>query len=376
MLRYEQIREVLSIPAIYRRVNARYDHVHGSECTADGRSAKIVYFDLRDNTFHRYLYGLIRFFDLAGVKVLIRKRIGFLGRISLFSEMIVDLPNVFLVTEKSVSSQLNVFQSAIKARDCRGILLSDEYFCAGDESSYHVPMCMHPSLYSCSESRRRGVDLVGGRVRLFFAGNTAPSRYSNPIISSLFRKLNRVEVVAAVRDAFPQESVSSWSPPGGSPIVLLDSPSAMVDVAGFMEMLERSDFFLSPSGVMMPLCHNTIEAMFMGVIPVLQHPELFHPPLEDNVNCIVFHDKNDLVRKVSEILAMPSARINEFRQQVLSYYNRYLSPESVVRNIMERGDKLRTIYLLSEQGSVEKFRQRQNKVNCRAGVPTGGDNML
>lgn len=359
MLCLEQVREVLSIPAVYRRVVARYVQVPRAQSLESGRPVKSVYFDLRDNTFHRYLYCLIKFFDLAGMKVLIRKRVGFLGRISLFSEMIVDLPNVFLVTEKPISSQLVVCQSAKKVRNFRSVLLSDDYFSAGDDSSYHVPMCMHPNVYSAGTSWRRGMSRAEGRVRLFFAGNTDPSRYANQIISSLFQKLNRVEVVTAVRASFPQEAVSAWSPGEGGQMVLLDAPSAMVDSAGFMDMLGRSDFFLSPPGVMMPLCHNTIEAMFMGVIPILQHPELFHPPLEDNVNCIVFQDKEELIRRISEILAMPSGIIDELRHHVISYYDQHLAPEAVIQNIMGRGDKLRTIYLLSEQGSVEKLRRRK-----------------
>jgi hypothetical protein len=374
MLCLEQVREILSIPSVYRRVVVRYNQVPHVQSPERGRPEKSVYFDLRDNTFHRYLYCLIKFFDLVGMKVLIRKRIGFLGRISLFSEMIVDLPNVFLVTDNAIGSQLEVCQSGKKEWNGRGVLLSDDYFSAGEVSGYHVPMCMHPDVYHLPIYQQRSFDRGGGTIRLSFAGNVNPAKYSSPLLARLFAKLSRVEVVNTVIQAYPDKVIlphtrGEWQAVKSAEILMAIDPRAYLDGQEFMEMLGQSDFYLSPPGVTMPLCHNVVEAMFMGAVPVLQYPEFFDPPLQDNVNCIVFRDRADLIRRVAEILQMAPVQVAELRRQAMQYYDRHLAPESVVGKIMERGDKLRAIYLLSEQGSVEKLRKRKERSCCS---PKGG----
>ncbi len=374
MLCLEQAREVLNIPVVYRRVVLRYGQVPRAQSPGSGRPLNTVYFDLRDNTFHRYLYCLIKYFDLAGTKILIRKRIGFLGRISFFSEMIVDLPHVFLVTENPISSQLVVCQSAEKARSCRSVLLSDDYFSEGEDSGYHVPMCMHPDVYHLPIYQQRSLDRGGGTIRLSFAGNVNPAKYSSPLLARLFAKLSRVEVVNTVIQAYPDKVIlphtrGERQAVKRAEILMAIDPRAYLDGQEFMEMLGQSDFYLAPPGVAMPLCHNVVEAMFMGAVPVLQYPELFNPPLEDNVNCIVFRDRADLIRRVAEILQMAPVQVAELRRQAMVYYDQHLSPESVVGKIMQRRDKLHTIYLLSEQGSVEKLRKRKERSCCS---PKGG----
>ena len=43
----------------------------------------------------------------------------------------------------------------------------------------------------------------------------------------------------------------------------------------------------------MPMCHNIIESMAVGVIPITNYPEWFDPDLEHMKNCIVFDDQKD-----------------------------------------------------------------------------------
>jgi hypothetical protein len=288
--------------------------------------------------------------------------------------MIMRLEGVCLVDRLPEWFRLQIYQSPRRAQKEPGVLLSEDYFVKPSEASYHVPMSMHPDVYHLPIYRQRAHDRREGTIRLSFAGNVNPARYSSPLLPRLFAKLSRVEVVNTVIQAYSNKVVcphtrGEWQAVKGAEILAAVDPNAYLNVQEFMEMLGQSDFYLSPPGVTMPLCHNVVEAMFMGAVPVLQYPEFFNPPLENDVNCIVFRDRADLIRRVAKILEMAPVRIAELRHQAMVYYDRHLSPEAVVGRIVERGDKLRTIYLLSEQGSVEKLRKRKERSCCS---PKGG----
>ena len=77
-----------------------------------------------------------------------------------------------------------------------------------------------------------------------------------------------------------------------------------IDPEDWLPDLSKTDFFICPPGFCMPMCHNVIEAMAVGAIPVINYPEWFNPTLRHMENCIVFDDRNDLVMKIEEILDM------------------------------------------------------------------------
>src|SRR5260370_10572567 len=70
----------------------------------------------------------------------------------------------------------------------------------------------------------------------------------------------------------------------------------------WLKTLSRCEVFLAPPGISMPQCHNIIEAMAVGCIPLTNYIEWLSPPLTDGVNCFQFRDENDLRKRVFEIL--------------------------------------------------------------------------
>jgi len=80
LVRYESLCEFFHIPQCYKESLVEYHAVANRPFYRVGQPA--VYFDLKDNRFHRYLYALLMFFDRAGYQVLLRKRWLFLGRLS------------------------------------------------------------------------------------------------------------------------------------------------------------------------------------------------------------------------------------------------------------------------------------------------------
>lgn len=85
----------------------------------------------------------------------------------------------------------------------------------------------------------------------------------------------------------------------------------------------------------MPMCHNAIEAMAVGTIPLLEYPEYFHPPLQTGVNCIAFQGQSNLLEQVKRIKNMSREEVYQLRKAVISYYEKYLAPSAWVERLAD-----------------------------------------
>jgi len=70
----------------------------------------------------------------------------------------------------------------------------------------------------------------------------------------------------------------------------------------------------------MPLCHNLIEALAMGAIPILQYPQYMTPPLTDNVNCLRYQDAEDLIKVINTALQLSLADKRKLSDNAKNYY--------------------------------------------------------
>ena len=82
------------------------------------------------------------------------------------------------------------------------------------------------------------------------------------------------------------------------------------------------------------MSHNIIEAMAVGSIPITQYPELFFPPLEDGVNCLVFSGEADLASTVQRAMDLSEQRRQALSQAAARYYDEHLSPSSTVSGLL------------------------------------------
>jgi hypothetical protein len=121
----------------------------------------------------------------------------------------------------------------------------------------------------------------------------------------------------------------------------------------WLSTLATSDFFLCPPGYVMPMCHNTVEAMAVGAIPIINYPEWFDPHLEHLQNCIAFDEKGDLLAKLNEVLAMDAGQIARMRQRVIAYYDQCLAPERFVRKI-ELSERRKVVVLMITDANVTR----------------------
>jgi glycosyltransferase involved in cell wall biosynthesis len=93
----------------------------------------------------------------------------------------------------------------------------------------------------------------------------------------------------------------------------------------------------------MPLCHNLIEAMAAGAIPILQYGDYLPHPLKDGVNCLAFKDTNSLRAITQAVLTLNNDRVCELRANVLAYYKEFLAPGCFARQLFSGPQRERTL---------------------------------
>lgn len=108
------------------------------------------------------------------------------------------------------------------------------------------------------------------------------------------------------------------------------------------------------------MCHNVIEAMSVGTIPIINYPEWLDPSLADMVNCIVFDDKIDLIIKINLVLNLDKEKINEMKASVIEYYQNNLDPVAFVDRLEMSTDNTVTMLMITD-AYVAKNASRLNR---------------
>lgn len=178
-------------------------------------------------------------------------------------------------------------------------------------------------------------------ARIFFGGNTEPGKYDQDVIREIYHMLSRREMLAEAIATIPSEMIhrptnsTEWLvSPGFHPFVLCETQHCKIPQERWLEALTKADFFLACPGVGMPLCHNLIEALAAGAIPILQYADYLPPPLRHGMNCLAFSDAAGLRRIIGEVLTMCPEDIRIMRANVRDYANEFFAPGSFAKRLL------------------------------------------
>jgi hypothetical protein len=170
-------------------------------------------------------------------------------------------------------------------------------------------------------------------VRIFFGGNTEPGKYDKDVIRETYHMLSRHELLKETIATLPPEMIhrpkdaAEWL---ASDIphrfVLCETQHCKIPQERWLDALAKADFFLACPGVGMPLCHNVVEALAAGAIPILQYADYLPPPLENGVNCLTFRTAAGLRDAIAKAIGMSPEKIMELRSNVRNYYGEFLAP--------------------------------------------------
>ena len=117
-------------------------------------------------------------------------------------------------------------------------------------------------------------------------------------------------------------------------------------------ILTKFDFFLALPGIIIPQCHNLIEAMSAGCIPVLHscYAKLLVPNLEHGVNALIYNDLDELNVLILSGFLLSEKEVLKLRLNCINYYKINLTPMQVVSKIEK--NKFSKIYIQAEHLSL------------------------
>jgi glycosyltransferase involved in cell wall biosynthesis len=298
-----------------------------------------VLIDIRERVNARTWMQVVLLFELSGYRP--RIRVGSLNQLRSVASLLHFTRNFKLAwsSGKAASGEfLRADDSTSDAEKEHGkrIRLRYDYSPAVEVEPSHfmMPFILHPKQYTHHRALDRLEEYrrAQRRVRVIFSGNYEPDKYDNPVLRERFGKLPRYPIIDFLQSHGLGRVVTSWGELQSiyageyyNGLVLVDTSRFRILEEEWMNILSKTDFCLCPPGFIMPMCHNAVEAMAVGTIPVTNYPDWFFPQLTDRGNCIQFSSTEELREGIDEIRAMTGDQIAPMRERVVDYYDRHLS---------------------------------------------------
>ena len=128
--------------------------------------------------------------------------------------------------------------------------------------------------------------------------------------------------------------------------IIIDTDNYKINIENWLNTIAQSDFFLCPPGDW-PMCHNIIEAMAVGTIPITNYPNWLNPSLKDMENCITFNTKRDLIEKIRLVLELSQEKIEQMKNNVISYYENFYNPINFINNLISNEEYCTKIIIIA-----------------------------
>ena len=313
---------------------------------------KVVCLDLSqvqiDRVGGRYLYSLIRDFEALGLLIYYRKNFRFLATMRHKQAKRLLLERSFRIYNSVGDFPENLIAAEITDRTDAPMVpghrqVRIKYERRWPDSGREVPLTffvyflMHDRLLATPAPA-----LDAPRPwRIFFAGRAVGRIYGTDILPREFGKMSRGQILKALETSLPEDrlwriesdsALADQSPRCG--FVRSVSERFEIPPAQWFGILARADFFLACPGTEMPLCHNLVEALSRGTVPILEHPEFLDPPLRHNVNCLAFSGPEQLIKVAENAFQLRHDGISRLRTGAYEYYQKHLAPGKFAERLL------------------------------------------
>lgn len=213
------------------------------------------------------------------------------------------------------------------------------------EYEFELPFFVHPDTQKNNLILRQLFEPEKNRpLKIFFAGTCHAKGYNRSILSTKFNIIPRYQAIEELKrqlpDAihYPKSHDDLYTDEAHQKIILAIRDRlciSPVPKGQWIQTLSHSNFFLAFPGVKMPLCHNAIESLAAGAIPIIQYAEYLSPPLTHGVNCLIFACKKSLIEQVNTALQMDSDEIVRMRKAARSYYETHCAPGRFAQRLID-----------------------------------------
>ncbi len=326
--------------------------------TVTGRKKAV--FDMSTLVPSRRLVDLLVQLDFAGFDCLLlyRNYLSYLKTSFLrnlrYSEIVFNIGSV--IDHMPKQYELLVTKKPAKGfrTDTKKVLEVDDMFIDGIEAiagnKFYYPIHFHPKYFNEHiEAETQTLRLNEKKIGVLFAGNSNINYAKNNKlfhdcygIHSRFELLDylRKECSDLVVEPESEEQFNTLLKKGQlkHKIVLIDkfSISGIDESTGYnkyFELLSMAKYYLYTTGVIIPFCHNHIESIACGCIPITEFPQ-FYPNMADNKNCIVFKSLTELNDKVRDALSHEEQNVVSI-ESIFNYYDDNFSLRNFDQKINE-----------------------------------------
>jgi hypothetical protein len=315
--------------------------------------------------YHRYLYGLLKFFSLEGYTIYFpsfnfhyfkqkvhtkykspwnQHQLIYQEGLMRFDEAPKNLTNVIELNENHLSP--DYFTNFFKTD---GVKIN----------SYHIPIGMHPKFYSKNYWDNEVSNLTKRKKSIFMVGNFRDAFYSR-YSATPFQSEGRIEVFHHLIKENMLKGINSslelndfLKSNDDNTCIILDSNKISIDMSLLRELINNFYFYLALPGSVMPFSHNIIEALSVSSIPIIhkEYAKMMSPELKHLQNAIVYDNLEDLSKKIKLAYSLSEKELNNLRENAKAYYKLHLTPKAVVNKIIKGNYDV--MYLLAEHLSVD-----------------------
>ncbi|GAA6764449.1 hypothetical protein AAFH68_03790 [Flavobacterium sp. CGRL1] len=179
-------------------------------------------------------------------------------------------------------------------------------YTTSDYQKNALPYIMHPFNYLEAQT-----NLSSKKIGIILSGNFEERIYNTALIPDNFGLLNRWKIYQEVIKHQEVISISGKqlikdfdSGQFQDKLVAMKWQSGAIPHQQWRFYLSGCDFIFCAPGMTMPMCHNVLEAMSVGVIPILNYPHWLNPSLEDEINCLVYNNLSDIKSIIDKALSL------------------------------------------------------------------------
>lgn len=317
---------------------------------------KVIIIEPVESKFNRYLYPFFYMLSSNGFKPVLNVKKHDLLQMyyDKYQRLIFKNGLYFKYTRK-----MNVIKK---------IVIDTDYFSAlliNKKREKIVPMCMHPLIYA--KNVKPFKNNKANRIA-FFAGTISAIHHNKTqIFKGVISRYKIVQFLKNLDNTIYVNNKSNienvYNSHSKSHFLIYDTKTINLTPSDLFKELSRSSFFLALPGRGMPLSHNIIEAMCCNCIPILQdiYANMFPVPLEDNVNCLIYKDKDELKQVSDRVNQFNLEKIDQMRTNVNSYYNKYLSSKAIT-NLITKTENTH-FYLQAEGRSIILYKHNKLEKN-------------
>lgn len=311
--------------------------------------------------YHRFFYLLLKFYQLTGYTVYFPMSLSLFRNLrnkDRYLALLLMEKNLLSINPENMPEEIFTLTDSMFSAD-----YFNDYFENDNKTdkSFHIPMSFHPYMYHFQHWNIPVEEPAQRHHAVFCYGNFDKNAYLE-IKKTDFKVASRTEILEFLKENPNFISIKSSSEIEDKSVdlsgklVFAMSENYQIDMKDIRPFLSKFHFYLCCPGVVMPLCHNVVEAMSVGTIPIIEkeYAEVMYPNLEHLKNAIIFNDLQDLNELLDHTLFnITPQEILMMRENTLAYYSEFLSPDGMIKNLNKNITEGKKIYLQAEHRSVK-----------------------